>query len=310
MSVARAVQLITAQPVKASGKKKGEQPPPPSAPEAKFAVSYLDAFGYLEKSLSGWKDIKFEDLSKAIGLFQSWFGVKKSYQLDPQTVKAMECPRCGHCDITRKHHVSALAIKEFVNTNLPRWTKNGITYGFASFVPGLTKDVQRQLAAKAFGAWTQYGNLTVSEGGGSTPDIVIGTGQGARSNFDGPGGTLAWAYLPNGSNQQLEMRFDLGETWVANPAQRGILYENVACHEFGHLLGLDHSKVQAALMAPYYNPAIPSPQANDDVPRFQARYGVKTTPTAPPPVAPPAGPRPKVVLTGDIAVELNGVQLN
>lgn len=309
MSVSRAVQLITAMPVKASGSKKGEVPPPPSTPEAKFAISYLDAFGYLEKSVSTWKDIKIEDVTKAIGLFQRWFGVKQSHQLDPQTVKAMEAPRCGHCDICRKHNVLAVRVKEHINTNLPRWTKNGITYGFASFVPGLSKDVQRQLAAQAFSDWTRHGNLTVAEGGGSTPDIVIGTGQGPRSNFDGPGGTLAWAYLPQGDNQQLEMRFDLGETWVADTGKRGILYRNVACHEFGHLLGLDHSKVDTALMAPYYKESVVIPQAADDVPRFQARYGVKTAPPTPTEPVPPVGVKPKVVITGDVAVELNGRQV-
>ncbi len=306
MSLSRAVQLLTAMPVKAAkGHKKGECPPPPSGPEAQFALSYLDTFGYFEQSLAGWKDIRVEDITKAIGLFQAWFGVRKSLQLDPQTVKAMEGPRCGHPDIHRKHDAKAQAIKQFINANLPRWSKTGVTYGFASFVPGLTKDVQRKLAAQAFQAWTRYGNLDVTETTGSTADIVIGTGQGARSNFDGPGGTLAWAYLPDGSDRQLEMRFDLGETWITDPAQRGILYLNVATHEIGHLMGLDHSKVQSALMAPYYNVATSAPQQDDDIPRFQARYGVRAAPPPPPPPVNP-GSRPTVVVSGDVAVIVNG----
>ncbi len=316
MSLQRAVQLLTAQPLKTGKRhKKGECPPPPNVPEARFAIQYLDAFGYLEKSLAGWKDIRIEDVAKAIGLFQTWFGVKKSLQLDPQTVKAMEGPRCGHPDIVRDHNPKALAIKAFVNSNLPKWSKVGITYGFASFVPGLAQDVQRKLAAQAFAAWTQYGNFSVQETTGSTADIILGTGQGARSNFDGPGGTLAWAYLPDGSDNQLEMRFDLGETWITDPTRRGILYLNVATHEFGHLLGLDHSKVQSALMAPYYNPATAAPQANDDIPRFQARYGTRTTPVTPPtpttPTTPPvpAGPKASVVINGDVSVVLNGKQV-
>lgn len=305
MSLSRAVQLLTAAPITVGAGKKKVTLASPTKAEATFAISYMDAFGYLEQSIRTWDKIKIEDITKAIGLFQNWFGLKKSLQLDPATVKAMEWPRCGHPECLRAHHGKAAKVKEFINSNLPRWTKDGITYGFASFVPGISQDEQRKLASQAFQAWCRHGNLSVTEGGGSRPDIVLHTGQGARSNFDGPGGTLAWAYLPDGSNQQLEMRFDLGETWITDARQRGILYLNVACHEFGHLLGLDHSKVKTALMAPYYSPAVDAPQANDDIPRFQARYGERTTP----PDTPPPSAKPKVVITGDVAVEINGRQV-
>jgi hypothetical protein len=101
--------------------------------------------------------------------------------------------------------------------------------------------------------------------------------------------------MPDGSDQQLLMKFDLDETWIENANQRGILLENVACHEFGHLLGLTHSQVQGALMAPYYNAAISTPQQNDDIPRILARYGPATAqppvgPTPTPPVIPPVVP--------------------
>jgi hypothetical protein len=42
-------------------------------------------------------------------------------------------------------------------------------------------------------------------------------------------------------------------------------------------------------MAPFYNAAIATPQANDDIPRFQARYGARRTPAPTP--APAAGRR-------------------
>jgi hypothetical protein len=71
------------------------------------------------------------------------------------------------------------------------------------------------------------------------------------------------------------MKFDLGETWTADPTHRGILYLNVAAHEFGHLFGLDHSKLRGALMAPYYNPGVASPKRKDDITRFQSLYGVR-----------------------------------
>ena len=104
-------------------------------------------------------------------------------------------------------------------------------------------------------------------------DIIVTTGKGVQHQFDGRGGTLAWAYMPQGKNEKLLMRFDLDETWVADKTNRGILLSNVACHEFGHLLGLGHSKKSQALMAPYYNPFVSAPQADDDIPKIQKLYG-------------------------------------
>lgn len=294
MSLARAVQILTSQPIRVGTGKKAKELAPPSRAEAVFALNYMEAFGYLEKSLAGWRDIRVEDVLKAVGLFQSWFGLKKTLQLDPATVKSMEWPRCGHADIARAHLPETTKVVEHVAENLPRWTKTGLTYAFAKFVPGLTADAQRRLTSQAFEAWTKWINLDVRETTGKA-DIVIGTGQGARSNFDGPGGTLAWAYLPDGTDQPLEMRFDLGETWTDDPAARGILYLNVATHEYGHLLGLTHSKVASALMAPYYSPAVAVPQQNDDVARVQALYGAR-----------PSAERARVVVNGDVEVVVNG----
>lgn len=298
MSLTRAVQLLTSQPIKTGTGKKAKTVPPPSRQEAVFALTYMETFGYLRDALAGWKDIRIEDITAAIGLFQAWFGLKKTFQLDPATVKSMEWPRCGQADVVRDHNTEALAVKAFVTANLPRWTKDGLTYKFAAFVPGLTADVQRRLTTQAFEAWTQWVNLGVRETTGGSADIVINTGQGARSNFDGPGGTLAWAYLPDGSDQPLEMRFDLGETWTDTPTARGIMYLNVATHEYGHLLGLDHSKVASAVMAPYYNPAVAAPQHDDDVARIQKLYGVRASPIKP--------KRPRVVIDGDVEVLVNG----
>ncbi len=84
------------------------------------------------------------------------------------------------------------------------------------------------------------------------------------------------------------MRFDLDERWVIGNPQGGILMRNVACHEFGHLLGLEHSTRQTALMAPYYAPSIVKPQASDDVPRIQALYGAAPVPPPVPTPIPPA----------------------
>ena len=106
-------------------------------------------------------------------------------------------------------------------------------------------------------------------------NIIIDIGQGEQDSFDGKGGTLAWAYLPPNSsyNGQLLMKFDIAEFWITSPEKAGVLLQNVAAHELGHILGLTHSEINTALMAPYYNKDVAVPQENDDGIRIRELYG-------------------------------------
>jgi predicted Zn-dependent protease len=74
-------------------------------------------------------------------------------------------------------------------------------------------------------------------------------------------------------NGQLLMKFDTDEIWITDPSKKGTLLKNVAAHEIGHILGLSHSSVEGALMAPYYAVDVNRPQFDDDVKRIQSLYG-------------------------------------
>lgn len=276
--------------------------------ESAMAINYLDAFGYFSKALQGWKDVNLGDVVNAVVKFQDFFGLAPTGQLTPQTVRTMEYYRCGFPDHVQPHHVEYMKIKAYADTQLPHWRKNGISYCVQDYVSSLGKQAQDQIIDQAFQQWMDICGVQLRRANPGEPcDILVSTGQGQRSNFDGPGGVLAWAYMPDGSDQQLLMRFDLDETWVSDPTQRGIMMLNVACHEFGHLLGLDHSRTSAALMAPYYNVSIAKPQENDDVPRVVARYGPPVKkPVAPDtPAVTPDG-KHTVIITGDINLTVVG----
>ena len=253
---------------------------------AQFSLAYLAAFGYLKKELDQWDDITLKDIVAAIGQFQGMFGLRRTKTLDVKTVRAMEAPRCGCPDVVRRHHVGTRGLRDATKKLLPKWKKSGITYKILDYLPNIPKADMDAITALAFADWAKHGKIEISATAEDCPDIIISYGRGKQSNFDGPGGTLAWAYLPNGDDSQLFVRFDLDETWAVTPSSRGILLRNVACHEFGHLLGLDHSRSPSALMAPYYNAAVAEPQPLDDIPRFQARYGVREVTNTDPHEAP------------------------
>lgn len=236
----------------------------PSAADMAYAARYLQSFGYAEPlppSVPGGPAFApTAPGTDALALFQDFAGLPVTRELDAATLDKMKQPRCGVPDIAR------------AGVELARWRKNRLTYFVEKFVNGIPVREQQTALRAAWDDWEKSCDIELQQTQEpAQADIIISIGKGRADNFDGPSGTLAWAFLPNGSDQQLLMRFDVDEAWTI--AGGGIRYRNVAGHEFGHLLGLPHSRVPTALMAPIYSPAVVSPQANDDVSRIKALYG-------------------------------------
>lgn len=258
-------------------------------------ITYLTTYGYLAKS----GELSLNDVIEALTKFQEFFHLEADGKLTPQVLRAMDAPRCS--------------VPDHMEREEAKWGKKKLTYYIEKYVPGvLTKADQQAIIQQAWDFWSEVADISASRvDSPNGADIIISIGTGAKDGFDGPSGTLAWAYLPNGSNSRLNMKYDSAETWIKEKTQRGILMLNVSCHEFGHLLGLEHSRVQSALMAPYYSPNVPKPQQNDDIPRIQALYGKPTTkpdpkpdpdpnPTDPTEPLPPGKKRIVIVVEGDI----------
>lgn len=101
-------------------------------------------------------------------------------------------------------------------------------------------------------------------------DIRFEIGEhGDGDPFDGRGGTLAHAYFPVYGG---DAHFDDAEQWTIN-SYRGTNLFQVAAHEFGHSLGLSHSDVKAALMAPFYRGYEPNFNLHsDDIDGIQVSF--------------------------------------
>lgn len=108
------------------------------------------------------------------------------------------------------------------------------------------------------------------------------------------GGTLAFSYLPqNSCAVRLEQQYNKSVQW------RRDLLLNVAIHEIGHAIGLNHGP-SGSIMQPTANGSITKPQSWD-IREVVSRYG----PPKDNPPPPPPPPVPGVTVTGKILI--NGV---
>jgi len=243
--------------------------------EMAATISYLTFFGYLGYALVS--QVTKEDIELAVKVFQKWFGLKRDGVVGPKTMRAIMQPRCGlpdRLDSTNPDHQDAIRMAEAAKAQKKMWKKKGLKWYVKSYIKGVSRSAQNHIFHACWEAWDKACGLEISRSPRArSADLIIDTGEGKRSFFDGPGGTLAWAYMPGEDNtQQLTMKFDLGETWVESANKRGVLLFNVACHEFGHMLGLSHIEKEGALMSPWYNPLVATPQWDDTV-AIQRLYG-------------------------------------
>jgi len=245
---------------------------------------YLKRYGYITD------DIDVEDAGEAIATFQSIAGLITDGVMGPKTVRAMSKPRCS-CPDFYKHDDGKLHME----VALSRWRGKNLTYYISKRDNDLSTLEWDAIIELAFNQWSDVADLHFTRVNSSRgANFIISVGSGRGDGFDGPSGTLAWAQLPSGNSfqGQLLCRFDTAETWVKDSTRRGIILLAVACHEIGHLLGLGHSRINNALMAPFYDPSVLKPVSRDDISRIVSLYG-KATGTPTPPTPPdPTDPEP------------------
>ncbi|XP_042343228.1 collagenase 3-like [Plectropomus leopardus] len=257
---------------------------PTASPEDQdLAEEYLSSFyadvGVTNSSL---RRIIKNSFSQDLQAMQAFFGLEVTGVLNNETTEVMKAPRCGVSDISRYGHFAGR----------PKWEKRLITYRITQYTPDLSRSQVDATIGQAFQLYSDVTPLNFKQVNSGTADIMIlfkGGYHGDFYPFDGAGGVLAHANSP-GRGQGGDTHFDDDETWTLT--QRGVNLLLVAAHEFGHALGLDHSRDRRALMYPTYQYVNTNGYKlpDDDRRGVQALYGSRTpVPTT----APTSNPDPE-----------------
>ncbi|XP_019379323.1 PREDICTED: matrix metalloproteinase-20-like [Gavialis gangeticus] len=149
-------------------------------------------------------------------------------------------------------------------------------HSIATYTSQLPSATVNHLISSALKVWSDVSPLTFIPSSTGKADIMIRFARRAHGDsqpFDGPGGTVAHAFGP-GVGIGGDAHFDGDEKWSAE--HNGINLYLVAAHEFGHSLGLPHSRNPASLMYPTYQKRRlqGSPLSFEDVHRIQTLYGM------------------------------------
>lgn len=245
------------------------------------ALLYLSQFGYIPKSRFNSSAIVDHDkFSSAIADFQSFAGLNVTGSLDDETVQTMSLPRCGVQDKVGTGNDKRSKRYALQGS---RWKVKDLVFKITKYPKKLKRNDVDKAIQTAFNVWSRYTDLTFtpsSRAPSSRVHIEIRFEAGEHGDgdpFDGPGGTLAHAYFPVYGG---DAHFDAEEIWTIGE-YKGTSLLQVASHEFGHSLGLSHSDVREALMAPFYRGYDPNFDLDDDdVQAIQALYGKKTQKTS------------------------------
>ncbi|XP_071511760.1 macrophage metalloelastase-like [Diadema antillarum] len=255
-------------------------------------VAYLKNFLKKYEYLANVKGvISQEDEESAIRRLQRMAGLAETGRLNNATLAKIKSKRCGNSD--RPVDTSETRRRRFAIQH--GWTKRKLTWAIKNFTPDLGRATIRRVMAQSFQVWSDVARLDFSETNFPNADIIILFARESHGDgyaFDGPGGTLAHAYFP-GDGIGGDVHFDEDETF-SDRTRHGTNLFIVAAHEIGHSLGLAHSEVSGALMAPYYQGYQPKFRLpSDDIRGIQNLYGARARPQPPNRPRPPPG-RPNV----------------
>ncbi|XP_053328263.1 matrix metalloproteinase-25 [Spea bombifrons] len=294
----------------------------PSAKHISQGVDWLTRYGYLPPpDPFSAQQQTLDALKEALRTMQMFAGVPVTGEMDDETFRMMQKPRCSLPDVIMSSEVPRRRRRRYAFSGTV-WEKKELKWRVESFPDTLRQDETRELMGSALRAWSRETQLTFYETHGEA-DLRVGFLGGSHGDgypFDGPGGTLGHAFFPGVGPSAGDTHMDADEHWTYNNDQGTDLFA-VAVHEFGHSLGLSHSSSEDSIMKPYYQGTVGDHRRyrlpKDDVDAIQILYGKRDEypgPAPAPPVPthhfiPPRGPtyKPRLPLADRCSTHFDAI---
>ncbi|XP_019385817.1 PREDICTED: matrix metalloproteinase-20-like [Crocodylus porosus] len=236
-----------------------------------YAEKYPQQFYSMDPVSSRTAKRYIRAVSSKIKEIQGFFGFHVTGKLDTQTVAMMKKSRCGVSDV-KKHE---FYIKK------PKWKGNTITYRIQNYTNKLKREEVEQVVEMSLKVWSDVTPLNFVRKHSGDADIMITFASKEHGDFfpfDGPRGILGHAYGPEEEAIGGDVHLDEDEFWTIGYVKKGYDLFSVVAHEFGHSLGLGHSKDPNALMYPKYKffESKGFQLSHDDRTAIQSLYGAES----------------------------------
>ncbi|KAJ9704292.1 hypothetical protein PVL29_002720 [Vitis rotundifolia] len=222
---------------------------------------YLQRYGYLSSThYSQMGSDDFDDaLESSLKAFQTFYRLNSTGTLDGPTATLMSRPRCGFPD--HPPNSNSTINPNYVYIQRIKWPRDQMDIHYIVF-PGSQPE---QPITNGFDAWAAVSDFTFERVRDESRAVLRIT-FGPR---DGPGGTLGTAHP---SYTDATIIFDETDPWTVGAVPGSFDLESIATHEIGHILGLDHSQFEEALMYAYIGDGITKRIAQDDIDGITSRY--------------------------------------